>query len=271
MSNIEILTREEIQKSAPAVYAKAPKSSMTDRYTFVSTEKMLNNFAEAGWYPTKAFQSKLTKKTLHKNPAERKHVVRLSNPSFQPVMKEVGSLTPEILLINSHDGTSGVKMEIGLFRMVCSNGLVIADSRFAEIKKRHSGEKDEIFRIIAEAGKEFPEVWNKISEYSNLKLSDKQKIEFANLAIEFNWGKTSTISPESILIPKRNEDYKNDIFHIMNIIQENIIKGKVEYIHPLKNSVRHTKQIKNADRDIRINTFLWQCMENYRLTKKFII
>lgn len=269
MSELQILTREDIQKFAPAVYAKTPKFSMSDRYTFVSTEKIIDDFAEAGWMPTKAFQSKLTKKTALHNPEERKHVVRLSNPSFQPVMKEVGSLTPEILLINSHNGTSGIKMEIGLYRMVCSNGLVIADSRFAQIKKRHSGEKDEIFRIIAEAGKEFPDIWNKIDEYRSIHLTNGQRLDFASKMIEFNWNEDSVISPEALLVSRRNEDEDDDLFTTYNVIQENLIKGGAQYIHPLRGTVRRTKAIKNADRDIRINQQLWMMMEAFRTSKKF--
>jgi hypothetical protein len=271
MSNIQLLTREEIQKSAPAVYAKAPKSSMTDRYTFVSTEKIIDDFAEAGWYPTKAFQSKPSKRTLHRNPAERKHVVRLSNPSFAPVMREAGELTPEILLINSHDGSSSLKLMIGLFRLICSNGLIISSSIMTEITKRHSGEKDEIFRILHETTKQFPDIWDRVNEYSTLNLSNNQKIDFATKVIEFNWGKTSAISPEALLIPRRNEDKRDDIFHVMNVVQENIIKGGVNYMHPYKNTLRHTKSIKNASKDIRINVFLWQIMENYRVSGKFIL
>lgn len=271
MSNIQLLTREEIQKSAPAVYAKAPKSSMTDRYTFVSTEKIIDDFAETGWYPTKAFQSKPSKRTLHRNPAERKHVVRLSNPSFAPVMREAGELTPEILLINSHDGTSGIKMEIGLFRMICSNGLVIADSRFAQIKKRHSGDKEEIFRIVAEAGKEFPEVWNKIDEYRSIHLTNGQRLDFASKMIDFNWNENSVITPEALLIPRRNIDESDDLFTTMNVLQENLIKGGVQYIHPLRGTTRHTKQIKNANRDIILNAMLWSAMENFRKTKRFMV
>ena len=265
--NIITLTKEEIKKSAPAVYATSPKKSMTDRYSFVSTDKIITGFNKAGWEVTKAFQSKTKKDDI----AERKHVVRLSNPDFQPMMKEVGSLTPEIILINSHNGSSSLKLMLGLFRLVCSNGLIISTSTMMEVTKRHSGEPEEILRIIYESGKEFPDILNRVSEYQTLKLSNNQKVEFATKAIEFNWGVNSIIPTDSILNPRRIEDNKDDIFHIMNIVQENIIKGGAIYEHPYKNTLRRTKQIKNASRDIKINVFLWQMMENYRLTGKFIL
>jgi len=56
----------------------------------------------------------------------------------------------------------------------------------------------------------------------------------------------------------------------MNVVQEYIIKGGVEYLHPHRQTIRRTKAIKNADRDIKLNMFLWQMMETFRSTKRFI-
>ena len=268
IKDTKILTKEDILKTAPAVYAKQPKEAMSERYVFVPTDKILNNFAEAGWYPTKAFQSKSKKD----NPAERKHIIRLSNPDIKPVMPTVGSLTPEILLINSHNGTSTVHMEIGIYRLVCANGLIISDSRFAQIKRRHSGtDKEEIFRIVAEASKEFPDVWSKVDEYRSLHLTTNQRFDFAVKAVEFNWSENSVVMPKDVLHTRRSEDESDDLFTTMNILQENLIKGGIEYQNPRTMRARHTRSIKNADRDIRVNTFLWSLMENFRTTGKFVI
>jgi hypothetical protein len=37
---------------------------------------------------------------------------------------------PQILLTNSHDGKNAFQFQAGLYRLVCSNGLVIADTQF---------------------------------------------------------------------------------------------------------------------------------------------
>jgi len=267
MNEMKVLTKEDILRTAPSVYATQPKETMSDRYVFVPTDKILDNFAEAGWFPTKAFQSK-TKKD---NVDERKHVIRLSNPSVQPVMPTVGSLTPEILLINSHNGTSTVHMEIGIYRLVCANGLIIADSRFAQVKRRHTGtDKEEIFRIVAEASKEFPDVWSKIDDYSSIKLTTNQKFDFATKAVEFNWSENSVVMPKDVLHTRRVEDEDDSLFNVFNTVQENIIKGGIEYQNPRTQRPRHTRSIKNADRDIKVNAFLWGMMESFRSSGRFI-
>jgi hypothetical protein len=265
---IQTLAKEEIRKSAPAVYATQPKATMTERYSFVQTDKILEGFNEAGWGVTKAFQSK-TKKD---DPNVRRHIVRLSNPDFQPVMREVGSLVPEIILVNSHNGTSSIRMELGLFRLVCSNGLIVADSHFAQVKRRHFGiQQEEIFQVIYDATKEFNDVWSKVDEYKSIKLTNGQRLDFASKVIEQHWGENSVINPDAILVPRRIEDQSDSLFHTMNIVQENVIKGGANYINPIRNTLRRTRAIKNADRDIRINTLLWTYMENFRMNKKFSI
>ncbi len=37
---------------------------------------------------------------------------------------------PQILLTNSHDGKAAFNFRVGIFRLVCSNGLVISDADF---------------------------------------------------------------------------------------------------------------------------------------------
>src|SRR3546814_2716824 len=45
----------------------------------------------------------------------------------------------EIILLNSHDGTSSYRMLAGMFRFVCSNGLVCGDT-VADVRVPHKGD-----------------------------------------------------------------------------------------------------------------------------------
>ncbi|MEN1550794.1 DUF932 domain-containing protein, partial [Pseudomonas aeruginosa] len=45
----------------------------------------------------------------------------------------------EIILLNSHDGTSSYQMLAGMFRFVCSNGLVCGDI-VADVRVPHKGD-----------------------------------------------------------------------------------------------------------------------------------
>jgi hypothetical protein len=185
-------------------------------------------------------------------------------------MPEVGSLMPQIILRNSHNGTSKIQLSLGIFRLVCSNGLVVADSQFAQIKRKHMGvDREEILKVIYDATKEFPTIWNKVHEYKSINLTSGQRLDFATAVVEYNWGKDSVISPDALLKSRRHEDEAEDLFTTYNIIQENIIKGGAVYVHPHKNKLRKTRAIKNIYKDFNINSQVWLMMQAFATTKSF--
>ena len=46
-------------------------------------------------------------------------------------------LIPQIILTNSHDGFNSFKFMLGIFRLVCSNGLVVCDNQMVNMTIRH--------------------------------------------------------------------------------------------------------------------------------------
>ena len=62
-----------------------------------------------------------------------KHLIRLRHAS-----QISGDEANEIILLNSHDGTSSYQMLAGMFRFVCHNGLVCGDT--ADIRVPHKGD-----------------------------------------------------------------------------------------------------------------------------------
>jgi hypothetical protein len=63
-----------------------------------------------------------------------KHMMRLRHAS-----QINGAEANEIVLLNSHDGTSSYQMLAGMFRFVCSNGLVCGDT-VADVRVPHKGD-----------------------------------------------------------------------------------------------------------------------------------
>ena len=53
--------------------------------------------------------------------------------------REKNRARPEVVLLNSHDKGSAYQLHCGLFRLVCSNGMVVSDATFARISTKHSG------------------------------------------------------------------------------------------------------------------------------------
>jgi hypothetical protein len=263
----KFLTEEELRKKAPAVFAQKPIQEVSRHYTFVPTFEIIKDFEKIGWLPVDARQQR----TKRWDPDSQKHTIRFGNSNSE--FKKVGDVLPEIVIMNSHDRSFAFTFEVGLFRLACSNGLVVADSSFSQMQQKHRRvEFSYIQQLCHEAVAQFDQVGNKIEDYKSIQLDKGQRRQFAMKAIEKHWGSRSVIEPNEILIERREADSGVDLFSTYNVIQENLTKGGLSYMAPRENGQmrrRQTRPIKNIVRDFSLNQSLWAMMESYRASKSF--
>lgn len=129
------LTDDQIFKKAPSVFAEAAHESRGARYAFIPTIQVLDGLRREGFEVVAAAQTRCRDEG---KVAHAKHMLRLRHPdSIQ--LRDVGQEIPEIVLVNSHDGTSSYTLHAGFFRLVCSNGLIVASSTIDDVRVRHTG------------------------------------------------------------------------------------------------------------------------------------
>ena len=96
---------------------------------------------------------------------------------------------PRILLTNSHDGMQAFKFSVGIFRLVCSNGLVVADEQFSNFKIKHKGYTfAELREVVNQAVEDLParvEVLNKMKART-LTQDEKNKLALDAMLIRAN-------------------------------------------------------------------------------------
>ena len=74
--------------------------------------------------------------------------------------------------------------EPDLYRLVCSNGLVVADAEFANMKIRHMGyDLEELKTVISEMVEKLPLTIECMNKLKSKQLSEKEKVEFAKEAL----------------------------------------------------------------------------------------
>lgn len=122
------LTNDEIASVAPSIFATEKHDSRSERYTYIPTIEILEKLRSKGFQPFMACQacSRDAGKREH-----TKHMLRLRHAG-----QIVGSEANEIILLNSHDGTSSYQMLAGTYRFVCCNGMVCGDT-LNEIRVPH--------------------------------------------------------------------------------------------------------------------------------------
>lgn len=122
------LTREELFCVVPSVFSEDKHASRSERYTCIPTITLLENLQREGFQPFFACQTRVRDQGKREH---TKHMLRLRREG-----QITGHQVPEIILLNSHDGSSSYQMLPGLFRMVCQNGLICGES-FGEVRVPH--------------------------------------------------------------------------------------------------------------------------------------
>ena len=254
------LTKEQIKNSAPLIFADAPTNpDVSNKYLFVNTETIIDDLEKLGWLPVQAAQRKARKK---EGTIFSKHMVAFQNPDIKITSKDGDDAYPRILLTNSHDGMQAFKFSVGIFRLVCSNGLVVADEQFSDFKIKHKGYTfGELRNVVKQAVEDLPNRVQVMNDMKNRILSEEEKRKLALDAMLIRAGvKTLNYDEETIediLEPKRKADEGNDLWRVFNVIQEKITQG--EFHAALKGAkVRKVRKIKSFEKDMKVNKELFK-------------
>ena len=244
------LDNNQIARHAPSVLALEPHESRGDRYQFIPTIDVIDGLRREGFEP---FEVRQTRCRIEGKRAFTKHMVRLRHADMISGKGE----TPEIVLINSHDGTSSYQLLAGIFRMVCSNGLIAGDVT-DDVRIRHSGNivNDVIegsFRVLDN----IKLVTDRIDQYRSVELTPHEQVAFAQAAQQLRWGDNAPLrQAEQIIQPRRFEDRQNNLWSVFNRAQENLIKGGLAG-RSASGRRTSTREVGGVNENVKLNRALW--------------
>jgi len=258
---------QELTKYAPAVFGQTPKQGLSEKYALISTRHVLERLASAGWRVVEAHQ---TRAKSDVGALVCRHMVKLRHPDMER-MDAKGDVIPEFSLLNSHDGSSAYQLHMSIFRKVCANGLIVADSVSHHLSVRHSGKAaeqvvDASFRIIDEAGR----VLDNVRSFQSRLLTPAERQDFAARALNLRWpfekGVKPPVTAAQLLEPRRYGDNEADLWTTFNVVQENIIRGGV----PGKTQTGRrytTRAVGGVNANVRLNKTLWELAEQARIVR----
>jgi hypothetical protein len=253
LNTIESLSKEQVKQVAPSVFTKHGASNVSEKYSHIPTERVMDDMSALGWNVVDAKEIK-----ARKNQGFQKHMLIFANPEIVINGNDGDTVFPRILLTNSHDGKNAFTFKAGLFRLVCSNGLVIADEQFGEMKIRHMGYDFEALQLlITEMVEKLPLTVESMNRFKNKQLSEEQKQKFALEALGLRFDtENKTFNVSEFLTPTRKEDEGNDLWSVFNLVQEKLVNGMVDYRAGAKQ--RKARRIKNFQQDVKLNSELYE-------------
>ena len=281
------LSKERIEQLAPAVFSATKAGHLTDRYVSLHTSDLIPVMQDYGYVPVQAAQRGSRKV---KNPNAISGISQKSSEgsgyavesfnahllSFAHTSTLNQDLRPEIILYNSHDGSSSVQLYAGCYRFICSNGIVAGEGFNQRMYHSKSGLQgfEEMLKNTVES---LPEVQARIQRLKQVQLDAEQSLQLAKMGVSTRWDMLPSDTHEitgtyadyrtvqNALRSIRYEDMQNDAFTVFNRIQEAVIRGNA-YVQSFTKAnpygaPRKARAVGSAKESIRINTELWNAAE----------
>jgi hypothetical protein len=255
------MSDDQIRSVAPSIFADSAHSSRSDRYSYIPTIDVVNGLRREGFSPFFACQSK--SRSLDKR-EHTKHMLRLRHAD-----QIKADQANEIILINSHDGTSSYQMLAGTFRFVCANGLVTGNAQ-NDIRVRHNGKiVDDVIEGAFRVLDTFEQIDQSREAMQALTLDAHEQTLFANAALALRYDTETAPAPitsAQLLRAQRAEDEKSDLWVTFNRVQENMIRGGLR-ARSANNRRSTTREIQGIDQSTKLNRALWTLAEEMRKLK----
>lgn len=260
---------DQLRQIAPSVFAEQAHNSRSAAYKYIPTSEILTGLAREGFRPYAVMQGGSREEEKR---GFTKHLLRLRHDS-QPL--EVGGTHNEIVLLNSHDGTSSYRLMAGVFRLICGNGMVVAQNLIEDIRIPHKGNiEGQVIEGCINILDRLPEVSESVNEMAALRLSEGERQAFARAALVAKYDDTDKPAPvtaDQVLTLRRHEDATPTMWNTLNAVQENLIRGGLRYNQRNENgrlvARRRTREVGGIDQNTNINRALWALAEEMKKLK----
>ena len=257
------LTQSELMQQAPALFTEEPYYDVSDKYHFIPTIDVINEIKKNNWYPISVSEASV--RDLDKD-GYQQHLVRFRH--FDDLLHPQENAV-ELLLFNSHDRSKSFSISAGIYRFACSNGLVIADSVFESYKIKHLGDREnDVARAVANITAIKPKLMAKVQNLESIQLTTLEKESFARSATPLRFEKHLKVDYQDLLIPHREEDTKDDLYTVLNIIQENLLRGNVSGVNRETGRRFTSREITSIGKDVEVNQGLWDIAERIASIKE---
>lgn len=240
----------ELRSWVPATAASQPSETTGPSYSFISTAELVRSLLEAGFVISTARQSVVRRR----DPNFARHIVRLRQIRESITLVDA---IPEIVLVNSHDGTSSYTMHAGIYRPVCTNGMLMRISDMGFIRFAHRNvQVHEVVRSALELANRFVCMQIICQAMAARALSPSEQHDFASQALALRYQDVAPIEPERLLGVRRQADEGADLWRVYNRVQENLLRGGLPGRTSSGRQTR-TRSINAIREDVRINLALW--------------
>ena len=233
-----------------ALTASAPHPRVSSKYRFISSGEFVNDMQSNGW--------QLVNTTANSRTGLGKHAMRFRSTDERFKLPSGDFL--EVVVLNSHDGTTAFRLSLGIYRLVCSNGLVIGKDILPPVSIRHVGYaaskvKTALNTLLTQADA----IKQAVAKLQLRELTVAEYIAFVNLALQARGLTPHSVNAEQLHVPRREQDKGVNAWVVLNRIQEYAIHG-FNYVDLTVHEVKKARAIRGAAPQIKLNQALFDGM-----------
>lgn len=266
----------DLRKHFPAIFNTRRSTRVSEDYKLYRSDKVIDIMIDNGMKLVEVSQERVGWSKV-RQPHTQIHTMRFQSEQFGREGFGVGDSFPEVVVRNSHDGRSVFQAMAGVFRLICSNGMVVSDMDLGSITRRHYGEAnafDKVAGIIADLPAAVEKVGARIAAWDGLMLSEKEQAAMARLLIAERGKAAEWIKPEMVLEARReadrpNKDGMRSAWLAFNVLQEALTNATITH-QPETGRARSIRPINSSFGNLTSNRRLWAQAEAYigKLAKK---
>lgn len=239
------------------IYQTVKNPILSEGYQFVPTMDIQAMLIDQGFSLNKEI---ITKSRKEEKKGFQKHMVLFDHPMLQTKEK---TEKIQLLMINSHDGKNSLQLLLGIWRMVCGNGLISGNSWLSFFIRHNDRQfetllKDSIGQLTAQT----PKMIDWVERLKQIELTQDQINLYAQkmFLARMEGTEINKINLEKSLIPFRPEDSPNTAWAKFNLVQERVIKGGIVY-EDKDHEENWTRRIQGIGKVYNLNRMCWDEIE----------
>ena len=209
---------------------------------YIPTLDLVTKLQDEGW------QLKGVAEHRSKNRKISNNYIQMQHPDFAVQNKQgKNEAFTSITLSNSSNGAQPLQMSLGMYRQVCSNGMVTFDQHAESQNIKHTEiNYRDLDRFVSSMNSKANKLITEVNEMKHRGLSIEDIRKLAVEAASLRYANLDDINIDDLFAVNRIEDESNDLWTVFNRIQENL-----------------THDITNMKEDIKLNQQLFTLAETF--------
>lgn len=224
--------------------------TLSKAYRHANTAE-LQSFVESMGYTL--FKQVVTKTRRVERRGYQKHMLIFDHPSL-----DLGGERIQLMLINSHDGTSSLRVMLGVYRIVCANGLIVGSTlREYRVIHAHDNFLPRVYSAINDVIDQAAHVANTIKRLKDTIITAADQDNLFRAAFEYRF--KQKVFSFTVPVP-RVEDMGTELYRAFNRAQEVLLTGGgatavIQAEEGLK--ISRLRKLTGIDSIVDANKFIW--------------